>query len=121
MREETLVRSVANDFAAREVVERLFEKARGRRIRIRYLEIVLTDLREAPRQLSLFEDSGGNGAAAGNGVAQGNGGPPGERGEAMAMAAAVAKERREGALTAALDRIRERFGVAAVGFKRRVG
>ncbi|PYQ10652.1 MAG: hypothetical protein DMH00_10435 [Acidobacteria bacterium] len=121
MREEALARPVANDFAAREVVERLFEKARGRRIQIRYLEITLTDLRKASRQLSLFEDSGGNGAAAGNGVAQGNGGPPGERGEAMAMAATVAKERREGALTAALDRIRERFGVAAVGFKRRVG
>src|SRR4030095_14106148 len=46
VREEALARPVANDFAAREVVQRLFEKARGRRIQIRHLEVTIADLRE---------------------------------------------------------------------------
>ena len=61
------------------------------RIRIRHLEVVFSDLRFAPRQLSLFD-------------------PPPDPGP---------EARREGALTAALDRIRARYGEVAVGAKRR--
>jgi hypothetical protein len=107
VREETLARPVTNDFAAREVVQRLFEKARGRRIQIRHLEITMADLREAPRQLSLF-----------------GGAPPGSNEDLAAhgeMEKVARMERRDSVLTAALDRIRTRFGDAAVGFKRSSG
>lgn len=194
-REETLARPVADDFAAREVAVRLFEKARGRRIQIRHLEIAMADLREAPRQLRLFEDPDANGSAgsgmtprslrspeareeatktakvaadgrvrhdpdsrdpeeasmapvttanqgvvrshpepadpreaatamagvARNGMARNDPGSP-PAGEVVTVVAPVTgKERREKALTAALDRIRIRFGGTAVGFKRTSG
>jgi hypothetical protein len=110
---------VANDFAAREVVQRLFEKARGRRIQIRHLEVTMADLREAPRQLSLFEEPDGSGAAGGNGMDQSHPGSPDHGEGIVAVTALAGKERRDSALTVALDRIRSRFGGGAVGFKRK--
>jgi len=109
-REESSLRGVANDFAVREVVQRLFEKARGRRTQIRHLEIALSDLREAPRQLALFDAEPGGEAATWR-----------IRGDLPPLREEARRERREGALTVALDRIRQRFGTAAVGFKRRAG
>jgi len=85
---ERPARPTASEFLLRERVERLFEKARERRIRIRHLEVALSDLRETPRQLSLFEDP-----------------PP----------------RRREDLEAALARIRDRYGIEAVGSKRLKG
>jgi DNA polymerase-4 len=82
---ERPVRPTASEFALREMVERLFEKARERRIRIRHLEVALSDLRETPRQLSLFE------------------------------------VRRREDLEAVLAKIRDRYGMEAVGSKRRKG
>jgi DNA polymerase-4 len=107
-REEAPARPVANDFSARESAQRLLEKARGRRIQIRHLEIVLEDLREAPRQLDLFAAAPApeNREAAGSAPRSEAGGAEGVR-------------RRDASLTAAMDRIRRRFGGAAVGFKRR--
>jgi hypothetical protein len=120
VREEALARPVANDFAAREVVQRLFEKARGRRIQIRHLEVTMTDLREAPRQLSLFGD-GWNGDTAA--MPESRGARPLERLDGVQKTRTASpcngKERRDSALTAALDRIRTRFGGEAVGFKRK--
>jgi len=52
---EDLPRPAASDFTLGEAVRCLFESARGRRIRIRHLEVVFSDLRFAPRQLSLFD------------------------------------------------------------------
>ena len=88
---EDLPRPAAADFTLGEAARHLFESARGRRIRIRHLEVVFSALRFAPRQLSLFDP------------------PPDPRPEA----------RREAALTAALDRIRARYGETAVGAQRR--
>ena len=134
VREETLARPVAHDLAAREIVQRLFEKARGRRTQIRHLEVTMADLREAPHQLLLFEADEDPPAHGEMGTGAGDAGGAGEQrrsaiaGERMVrqggaeavdpMATATRKERRDSALTAALDRIRGRFGIAAVGFKR---
>jgi DNA polymerase-4 len=104
---------IADDFAVRRVVEGLFEKARGRRTQIRHLEIVLSDLREAPRQLSLF--AGELPRVVRQATEDEDPAAPGE------MEKTVRTQRRDAALTAALDRIRARFGGAAVGFKRSSG
>jgi len=131
-REECPAPGIADDFAVRRVVEGLFEKARGRRIQIRHLEIVLSDFREAPRQLALFdvekeetesrvEGSHGE-ASAQHGVVPHSSGAWGidgsGAGEVSPATEAARRKRRDSALTAALDRIRARFGAAAVGFKR---
>lgn len=109
---ERPARSTASEFLLRERVARLFEKARERRIRIRHLEVALSDLRETPRQLSLFEDppAGMSGEVRGNG-APGNGGSPLRRPE----------PRRREDLEVALARIRDRYGMEAVGSKRLKG
>jgi hypothetical protein len=89
-RSENPARPTASEFALRETAARLFEKARGRRIRIRHLEVELSDLRDPPRQLPLFE----------------------------APADSPSRARREEALSGALARIRDRYGAEAVGPKR---
>jgi DNA polymerase-4 len=86
-------RPTASEFLLREAADRLFEKARGRRIRIRHLEVSLLDLRDLPRQLCLFDA------------------PP---------SGAPAAHRREN-LERALERIQERYGAEAVGAKRLKG
>ena len=106
-REERPARPTASEFLLRETAGRLFEKARERRIRIRHLEVALSDLREPPRQLLLFEECPA-GASSG---ARGNGSP----GDAGSPA------RRREDLEAALARIRDRYGMEAVGSKRLKG
>ena len=149
-REEAPAQPIVNDFSVRATAQRLFEKARGRRIQIRHLEFALQDLREAPRQLSLFETAARNGGATlshPDRESRRDDAPPdgveammpGEhrtiRGPAQAVASsngqgarlpvnpdeeeAIRREGRDTALTAAMDRIRRRFGESAVGFRRR--
>jgi DNA polymerase-4 len=89
-REARPARPTASEFALRETAGRLFETARRRRIRIRHLELELADLRTPPRQLSLFELPAEGAQRAG----------------------------REASLAAALARIRERHGEAAVAPRR---
>jgi DNA polymerase IV len=89
-REARPARPTASEFALRETAGRLFETARRRRIRIRHLELELADLRTLPRQLSLFE----------------------------LPAEPAQRAGREASLAAALARIRERHGEAAVAPRR---
>ncbi|HEU5180265.1 MAG TPA: DNA polymerase IV [Candidatus Polarisedimenticolia bacterium] len=131
-REERPKRPACGDLAVREVARRLFEAARGRRIQIRHLELTLAELRAATGQMSLFEEPAAV-ETKGDAPALGRDEAVSER-EARAAFLAAAKqccegpvtgeneairhERRDSALTAALDRIRERFGGASVGFRR---
>ncbi len=125
-------RPASGDLAVRQVARRLLEAARGRRIQVRHLELTLAELREATGQMSLFEEqpAGETGADV---RSRDRREATSER-EARAAFLAAAKqccegpvtgpteailnERRDGALTVALDRIRERFGGASVGFRR---
>lgn len=87
-REERFPCPTASEFGLREAVDRLFEAARARRIRIRHLEVAFSDLQAVPSQLPLFHFDA----------------PP--------------ETRRREAVACALDRIRARHGEAAVGMKR---
>jgi DNA polymerase IV len=131
-----------SEFFLREAASRLFEKARRRRIRIRHLEVTLSDLREMPRQLLLFDalldpvarrDRGNGGAlerwndaapAQGNGgaLARGNDGDRAPRaGTSGGIPSGAAEMRHRQDLETALARIRERYGMEAVGPKRLKG
>jgi DNA polymerase IV len=98
----------AGDLTLFDRLRPLFDAAAARRGRIRYLRVRLDRLAPAPRQGCLFdarEMAGGRVPAAVPAVV-----PP-----------TVRPPAREAELVSALDRLRARFGGAAIGFGRRAG
>jgi DNA polymerase-4 len=88
-RGERLVPPTGSEITLRAAAGKLLEAARGRRIRVRHLEVIFRDLFPVPRQMHLF-----------------------------ATREIRPREHRDTALEAALVRIRDRFGAAAVGVRR---
>jgi hypothetical protein len=117
----------SGDLAVRAVARRLLEKVRVRRIQVRHLELTLADLHEAAGQMSLFDGRGGaeeDGSRsrrieAAPAEPEAHGVKKRCMGPVEGETEAIRRQRRDGALTAALDRLRDRFGATSVGFQPR--